>query len=139
MELDTTETVEVLKLQLMSLTGVPPDRQKIMGLKGGILKDSADLSTMGIKEGQNLMLMGSAEALVAPTEKTVFVEDMASDELQVAMAAGLPAGLVNLGNTCYMNSTLQCLNSAPDLRELMAGLSGGGSSFDPMQVWTVRS
>ena len=43
------------------LTGVPPERQKIMGVKGGTLKDDADLSALGIKAGQNLMLMGSAE------------------------------------------------------------------------------
>ena len=29
-------------------------------------------------------------------------------------------GLVNLGNTCYMNSTIQCLMSLPHLREFFA-------------------
>jgi hypothetical protein len=79
-EIDTDQPVLVFKCQLYDLTGVHPERQQIM-LKGGLLKDDADLRQLGLKEGQRLMLMGTAdEILEAPKESPVFVEDLPEKE-----------------------------------------------------------
>ena len=63
--------------------------------------------------------MGSKEEDIPdkPTEATKFVEDMDDSELQSAM--DMPAGLQNLGNTCYMNATVQCLKTVPEFREAL--------------------
>ena len=64
-DVDTTMPGLVFKNQLYSLTGVPPDRQKIM-VKGGMLQDDADLSKLNLKPKQKLMMMGTADKVRAP-------------------------------------------------------------------------
>ena len=102
-------TVPELREQIFKLTGVPIERQKIV-IKGKELKDADDLKT---KVTANLvaMLMGSAEAVPEkPTNVAQFIEDIAgTSTLDIS-----PPGLSNLGNTCYLNSTVQILRVIPE-------------------------
>jgi len=115
---DLNDPVEVFKAQLYTVSGVPMERQKIMGVKGGTLKDGASWKALDIKEGQVLMMVGTAETIQEPIQKTVFVEDMAPSEVAAQMAL-LPPGIRNLGNTCYMNATIQFLHAIPELQTML--------------------
>lgn len=66
LEVDTSQPPVMFKMQLFSLTGVPPERQKIL-VKGGQLKDDGDWAKVALKEGQTLMMMGTAEKVASST------------------------------------------------------------------------
>ena len=97
-------------------------------IKGKVVKDEDDLTKFALKNGITLMLMGTAEeqGLREPAKPVIFDEDLSprtrARMLNERSALVIPAGLMNLGNTCYMNATFQCLKRVNELKEALKSM-----------------
>mmetsp|Transcript_26979 Transcript_26979/g.48998 ORF Transcript_26979/g.48998 Transcript_26979/m.48998 type:complete len:579 (-) Transcript_26979:253-1989(-) len=141
-QLNPSAGVSGLKSELQARTGVPMERMKIMpkskGLWKGVLKDTVDLSSLklsAIKLPIQILMMGSATLPVEPVKKTVFLEDLPPEEAAKMVE---PSGLINLGNTCYLNSVAQCLRVIPHLRDGLKNYSPSVSSGGNQQQTQVH-
>ena len=80
-----------------------------------------------VKFGPNMtfLLMGTVEeGIAASATKIVFEEDLKASEK--GLASALPPGLPNLGNTCYLNASVQVSESVCDMDLCMCDGGGGG-------------
>jgi ubiquitin carboxyl-terminal hydrolase 14 len=105
-------------------------------VKGKVVKDEDELSKFGLKDGMTIMMMGTAEGkeLKEPEKPIKFLEDMTPDEkaraLNEALTVVLSPGLENLGNTCYMASTVQMLRRVNELKSALKNLNTQPSQMD---------
>lgn len=115
LELSPADTGLVFKQKLQNLTKIPIDRQKIL-LKTGQLKDDDIVESLKLKQNQTIMVLGSPELNlpIAPINN-VFLEDL--NESSLKSYSNEPIGFENLGNTCYLNSSIQALYSIPSLQK----------------------
>lgn len=120
------QSAAAFKQVVHAATGVPPDRMKVM-IKGGVLKDDTDWTRVAPKAGQTFMVVGTAGELPKPpSQPIVFLEDLGEQDL--AEALKLPVGFKNLGNTCYMNATLQAMRAIPELQTALSSYTASGPS-----------
>ncbi|KIH87499.1 ubiquitin carboxyl-terminal hydrolase 14 [Sporothrix brasiliensis 5110] len=139
-DVDVSEPGAIFKYQVFSLTGVQPENQKIL-IKGKQVKDDTEMSSLGLKPAQAIMVLGQPGAapvrFEAPKEKPRFVEDI--DGNDAALHDNTPGGLTNLGNTCYLNASLQAMRSIPELQDsLVNRFQGDATNTSPTLARQLR-
>ena len=111
-------TVADLKNEIQKHSQVQTDEQKMI-FKGKVLKDEELMADY--PDNICITMLGAApKSLNAIKPDVTFVEDLTNEQkMQILREKGeeIVFGLNNLGNTCYLNSTVQCLGRVKELRE----------------------
>ena len=112
------KTILDLKNEIQKHSLVQSDEQ-LMILKGKVLQDVDNISI--VPSNSLITMLGAPPKGVEKQvkQKYTFEEDLTDEQrMQLLREKGeeIVFGLNNLGNTCYLNSTIQCLGRIPELR-----------------------
>lgn len=115
---------------------IPADRQKYM-VKGGLGDETAVADV--VKPGSSVLLLGTPDKdmVVKPRTAEKFIEDLGADA-QSGQLSRVPMGIVNMGNTCYMNATLQGLYGIVPLREQILAFDDKKATAEGMDLYHVQ-
>ena len=107
---DLSAPVSDLKVQLFSLTGVAPEKQKVI-MGGKTLKDEQTLESYGVKNGSVLQMIGNAsETWVKPDVQVKFVDDLPASE-QATDNSQLTSKKFSIICGAYANVNIQVFES----------------------------
>lgn len=135
MTVDLSDTHEAFRSAIHHATGIPVDRMKVM-LRSGLMRDRTDLTQQGWTDGSVVTVIGNAGPLpAAPAAALAFVEDMADAFTPLSQS---PAGLINLGQTCYLNSCLQMLKSITPLRTALTSYTASSQTTEGLLTAQIR-
>lgn len=114
-----------LKEKLSELTQVEASRQKVL-VRGKQLSSEVTLSDAGLKNGQTVMMLGTAaaKAEIKAPEPSESADQKTSGSGGENDNVRIPPGFPNMGNTCYANSTLQAMRMIPELGGAAAEYGG---------------
>ena len=111
------KTILDLKNEIQKHSLVQSDEQ-LMILKGKVLQDVDNISI--VPSNSIITMLGAPpKGVEKQVKQYIFKEDLTDEQrMQLLREKGeeIVFGLNNLGNTCYLNSTIQCLGRIPELR-----------------------
>ncbi|KAH3671453.1 hypothetical protein WICMUC_004634 [Wickerhamomyces mucosus] len=114
LELQLNDNSLKFKQLIQQITKIPIERQKILLKSGQLNNNDTLISELNLKNNQIIMVLGSPE-LNLPIPP-IFDKIIGKNSKPLFKPIE-PIGLENLGNTCYLNSTIQILNNLENLEK----------------------
>lgn len=115
-ELNNDDSGLIFKQKIQKVTKVPVVKQSVI-FKGKKIDDISIVSRLKIDCNKPIMVLGVPEHEAIPEiiPDTIFLEDLKENNIPVKREE--PTGLINLGNTCYLNSSIQTLYYINDIKK----------------------